>query len=115
MLETEAMKELMENMDLLDEKKCDFIRKEYRSKKGEEMDISNSFHKMLVGEAMRMVSAMKDYGATKEELTEALYYLRVCMDSMKYRMDYIRYREENGIEQLAAKYGIKLRKWKKVA
>lgn len=115
MLEDANRKELIVEVCSLDQKECEQILKKYGNTKGDEMIISNSVYKLIVGEAIRLITTMNDRGATKDELTKAKYYLRVCIDSKKYNLNYIRYRQENGIEQLAAKYGINLRKWKKVA
>lgn len=64
-------------------------------------------HRILVGKAVKLFKRMVELGATKEELKRAAEYALVCIDAMKYCLDYKKCRADNGIVALEKKYSIK--------
>ena len=80
-------------------------RKSYRKTKKTERLITNPrSHAIIVGRAYRLVERMLDKDAEKKELKRAVLYLWVCIDAMKYQLDYHRAYVELGIEELTMKY-----------
>lgn len=91
------------------------VLNKYRMKEDAIPNMTPKIHKMLIGEADRFFWMLVEKGAAKEEIKKAARYLHICVDTLKHRLDYIRYREENGINQIAETYGFELRKWKVIA
>lgn len=80
-------------------------RKSYRKTKKTEKLITNpKSHSIIVGKAYRLVERMLDKGADNKELKRAVLYLWVCIDAMKYQLDYRRAYVELDIEDLTIKY-----------
>lgn len=80
-------------------------RKSYRKTKKTERLITNpKSHAIIVGKAYRLIERMLDKEATKKELQRAVLYLWVCIDAMKYQLDYRHAYAELGIEELEVKY-----------
>lgn len=100
--------------NLVDRKAYELIRMGYLLPDSDP-GISTYLHRVITGEAVRLVWFMMKNRADEEELVKAVYYLCICEDAFKHRLDYIRYRKDHGIEQLSEKYGIKLATWKKVS
>lgn len=82
-------------------------RTSYRSTKNTEKVLTKSDkgHGVLTGRAYRLVQDMMERGATTKELQRAVRYLWVCIDAVKYRLDYRRAAKELGINELSARYG----------
>lgn len=81
-------------------------RVSYRKKKDTEKLIeTDRAHILIVGKAYQLVLDMAEKGATKKELQRAVRYLWVCIDAMKYKLDYCRAKEDFGISELCRKYG----------
>lgn len=70
-------------------------------------DINIHYHRILVGKAVNLFKRMVELGATEEELKRAAEYALVCIDAMKYCLDYKKCRADNGIAALEKKYPIK--------
>lgn len=87
------------------------IREKYRlsgSKKDWTQVVSFSWHRVIVGQAAKLVRTVVANGGTEEEVKAALKYLIVCIDVNKYLIDYTRYKQENGLVEIGEKYGVKL-------
>ena len=96
--------------EIVDEMEYEKTRSKYQIK-----SIPPKLHKVIVGEAARLIDAVTHKGGTEDEIKKAIYYLKICQDTYEYNLDYIRYRRENGIEEIAKKYGVVLWRWKKTA
>lgn len=108
MLESKVDEIKRKETEIVDEKEYEQIRNKYQIKV-----MTPRMHMVVVGEAARLVDTIANHGGTEEEVTKAIYYLRICEDTYEYNLDHIRYREENGIDKLARKYGITFWKWKR--
>lgn len=71
------------------------------------LNINIHYHRILVGKALKLFKCMVELGATEEELKRAAEYALVCIDAVKYCLDYKKCRVDNGIAALEKKYQIK--------
>ena len=80
------------------------IREKYRIQ-NTERGLSHTWHKIIVGRSRNLAREVIHNGGTPAEVRLALQYMLVCIDANKHQLDYMKFRQENGIVELAEKYG----------
>ena len=71
--------------------------------------ISEGRQKLLVGHAVKLIDAMNKKDASESEMKNAIRYLFICMDCLKYRLDPKAAKVALNIEEYENKY------WRKQA
>ena len=61
-------------------------------------------HRVITGKALILARAVLAKGGTKEEGVLALKNLLVCIDALKYQLDYKQFQQDNDIAALISKY-----------
>ena len=106
--------ELLNSLRNLIEKRREFVSdaeleeiyKEYKVKTPSKI-VSPIWHKVISQRAGALARAVIVKGGTKEEVKLALTYMLVCLDAEKQKLDYARFKQENGVVELSEKYGVK--------
>jgi hypothetical protein len=81
------------------------ICEEYKFQGDRKNVVNDNWRRVITGGAIVLSKEVAKNG-TEEEFKKAIIYLKICMDVNKYSLDYRRFRDENGIKELANKYGI---------
>lgn len=100
--------------DLVDRKAYELIREGYLLPENAPF-ITDHLHRLITGEAARLLWSIMRSNGGYEDLASAAYYLCICEDTLKHHLDHTRYRQIHRIEQLAEKYGVHLTSWKKAS
>ncbi len=78
---------------------------DYKAKWAGNVDVmTEHYHKILIGRAVHLFERMSKMGATEEELKRAAEYALVCIECIKYELDYKACYIDNGIDELEEKY-----------
>ena len=100
--ETRAVLEKMN--EIIDEEEWERIRTDYRLQKNWKKAVSDHWHKIIVGDAMKLAKTIIAEGGLEEDIRLALIYLKVCIETNKYLLDYMKFKQENGVVELYVKY-----------
>lgn len=65
-------------------------------------------HRIITARAARLAHCVIMDGGAKNEVKTAILNLMICMDSMKHRLDWNKWKTDNGINLLTRKYMIKI-------
>ena len=103
--ETRAVLERMN--EVIGEEEWEQIKVEYRLRKDWKKAVSDHWHKIIVGDAMKLAKTIIAEGGPEEDIRLALLYLKVCIDSNKHLLDYMRFKHEHGIVELSVKYNVR--------
>lgn len=66
--------------------------------------MTEHYHKIIIGRAIHLFERMSKMSATEEELKRAAEYTLVCIECIKYKLDYKACYLGNGIDELEEKY-----------
>lgn len=66
--------------------------------------MTEHYHKIIIGRAIHLFERMSKMSATEEELKRAAEYALVCIECIKYELDYKACYLGNGIDELEEKY-----------
>lgn len=81
---------------------------DYKTKWAGDVDtMTEHYHKILVGKAIRLFERMSKMGASEEELKRVAEYTLVCIDCIKYGLNCKACYCDNGIADLKEKYPTK--------
>lgn len=89
--------------EVVDEKEYTDIRDRYKM---DEIDskFTERRHRIITGEAVKLANLVIKNGGTKDEVKKAIINLMICMDSMKYKLDWARWKRDNNMCLLIRKY-----------
>lgn len=61
-------------------------------------------HRIITGEAAKLAYSVIGNGGTEDEVKTVILNTMVCMDAMKHKLDWARWKRDNGIAPLVLKY-----------
>lgn len=66
--------------------------------------LTENAHRIIVGRAAKLLEAVIWNGGTEDEVKIAVINTMICMDSVKHKLDWERWKLENGTPALIEKY-----------
>jgi len=108
--DTEIMNILGLAKEVINSEEYDKIRDKYKDPK--QILLTPSGHRIITGHALELAKRVIKYGGTDDEVKLSIINLYICMDALKYQLNWGKFKRDNNINVLVRKYAVKAKEEK---